>query len=131
MKLKTIAATALIVPLLTITGVSTAWAGEVAGPPTGAGEPGGPKANGDGFSSRLEGDQTPIADHAAQSECSFSGLNMNHEGKPEGQWPPVQSFGAGVSAGTSEFGGPVPEEFRGIPGDACNGHTAGNEPHPE
>ena len=123
MKVKTIAAVALVVPLLTVTGVSTAWAGEVHGPPSGTGLPGGPKANGDGFAAdtSLE-DRTPVADGVAQSECSFSGLNMYHEGKPADQWPPVQSCGAGVSDYTSSVGGPVPEEFRGIPGDACNGH---------
>jgi len=106
---------------LTVTGVGTAWAGEVAGPPTGTGQPGGPKANGDGFSSHLEGDQTPIADYGMQSVCAFSGLNMNHDGKPEGQWPPVQSYGAEVSRFAKDVGGPIP--VQGIPGDACNGHT--------
>jgi hypothetical protein len=120
MELKSVAAVALCVPLLVIGVAGTASAGEVKGPPSGTGEPGGPKANGDGFATGGDsptGPNTPIADWVAGSICSFSGLNQFHPGKPVDVWPQVQSFGMGVSAD----GYAAQEE---TPGVECVGYAA-------
>ncbi|HEY8652734.1 MAG TPA: hypothetical protein VIL87_06510 [Dermatophilaceae bacterium] len=105
MNIKTRVAVALCVPLLTIAGAGTAFAGEISGPPR------------DGYAT---GDWTPIADYVANSICAFSGLNAYHPaggGFPEKEavFPTVQSYGMFVRAGLKTF---VPS-----PGEACNGHT--------
>jgi len=99
MSIKTRVAVALCVPLLTIAGAGTAFAGEISGPPR------------DGFAT---GALTPIAGYVANSICAFSGLNAYHPGK-DAVFPTVQSYGAIVAAGG--------KDFVSSPGDACNGHT--------
>lgn len=101
MSIKTRVAVALCVPLLTIAGAGTAFAGEISGPP-----------GTDGYGT---GELTPIAGYVANSICAFSGLQMFHPGKPGTVWPPVQSYGMFVRDGAKAN---VPS-----PGDACNGHT--------
>jgi len=105
MNIKTRVAVALCVPLLTIAGAGTAFAGEISGPPQ------------NGFAT---GNWTPIASYVANSICAFSGLNAYHPaggGFPEKQavFPTVQSYGMFVRDGAKAV---VPS-----PGDACNGHT--------
>jgi hypothetical protein len=99
MRLRTYAAAALCVPLLTIASAGAASAGEVAGPPR------------DGFAT---GHWTPVAGYVMQSICAFSGLNAFHPGK-DAVFPTVQSYGMAVRAGAKAL---VPS-----PGEACNGHT--------
>ena len=94
-------ASLLSAPLLALALATPAYAGEVTGPPS---DPGG-----DGYAT---GGPTGIWGHA-NSECSFSGQNAFHPGKPGAM---VQSYGAFVSQG-------LKDEFPS-PGVACNGHTA-------
>ncbi|NMM24216.1 MAG: hypothetical protein HHJ11_12080 [Phycicoccus sp.] len=103
MSIKTRVAVALCVPLLTIAGAGTAFAGEISGPP-----------GADGYGT---GALTPIAGYVANSICAFSGLQRFHEGKPETVWPPVQSYGMFVRLGEKD------NPYLLSPGDACNGHT--------
>ena len=106
MSIKTRVAVALCVPLLTIAGAGTAFAGEISGPP-----------GADGYGT---GELTPIAGYVANSICAFSGLNAYHPaggGFPEKEavFPTVQSYGMFVRDGAKAV---VPS-----PGYACNGHT--------
>ena len=102
MRVKTTLAAALCVPLLTIAGAGTAFAGEVSGPPRGG---------------VATGDWTPVARYVMHSICAFSGLNADHPGKPlpPAGFPAVQSYGMSVKAGDKATT-PSPRE-------ACNGHT--------
>lgn len=103
MRIKTLVAGAVAAPVLVLAGTGSAFAGEIAGPPSGEYATGG---------------NTPIADYVANSICAFSGLNAPHPGdKPDGAYggKHVQSYGAIVSLG-GKADAPSP-------GDACNGHT--------
>ncbi len=107
MRLKKILIGAAFVPLLTLAGAGSAYAGEISGPPS------------DGYAT---GEWTPVADYVANSICAFSGLNAYHPaggGFPEKQpaYPTVQSYGMFVRAGLK--GSPMAPS----PGEACNGHT--------
>jgi len=101
MQIKTWVAGALIVSVFVITGASSAFAGEVTGPP-----------GDDGFAT---GEWNPIAEYVANSICAFSGLNAYHPGKEGAFAGHVQSYGAIVSQGGKDF---APS-----PGEACNGHS--------
>jgi hypothetical protein len=85
--------------LVVALGFSLAVVGAAAGPAF-AGERGG------------NGEETPINDHRARSECAFSGLDDFDFEAPVDPGV-VQSFGQIVSQA-----GPL----GGVPGRACNGH---------